>query len=78
MQNSGLCRVKKSSAKARNRIPTPVISQAMSKAWPFATAAMFCGKLNTPEPTIELNTKAVKESKPILAVDIRKSYCLKN
>jgi hypothetical protein len=34
----------------------------MSNAAGLATAAIFCGKLNTPAPSIELKTSAVKHS----------------
>ncbi|GKM53264.1 hypothetical protein NUBL13939_34260 [Klebsiella pneumoniae] len=51
-------------AKARNRIPTPVMAQPMSRAEGLATAAIFCGKLNTPAPSIELRTRAVRALRP--------------
>jgi acetyltransferase len=48
-------------------MPTPVISQPMVMAVAPAPAAMFCGKLNTPEPIIEPTTSAVSSPAPNLA-----------
>ena len=46
-------------------MPTPVISQPISRACDPATAAMFCGRLKMPEPIIELMTSAVSAARPI-------------
>ncbi|MNY48981.1 hypothetical protein D3C86_1843620 [compost metagenome] len=54
----------KSMAKASSKIPTPVIPQPMSSAAGLATSAIFCGKLNTPAPSMELKTSAVKALRP--------------
>ncbi|WFO11530.1 hypothetical protein MAY76_17460 [Edwardsiella ictaluri] len=45
-------------------MPTPVIAQPINKAAGLATSAMFCGRLNTPAPSIELNTSAVRAVSP--------------
>ena len=42
----------------------PVMAQPMSRAEGLATAAIFCGKLNTPAPSIELRTRAVRALRP--------------
>jgi hypothetical protein len=46
-------------------MPTPVMSQPISRAFDPATAAMFCGRLKMPEPIIELMTNAVRDNSPI-------------
>ncbi len=51
-------------AKASKRIPAPVIAQPISNAAGLATAAMFCGRLKTPAPSIELKTSAVSALRP--------------
>ncbi|CSF17523.1 Uncharacterised protein [Shigella sonnei] len=51
-------------AKASNKMPAPVIPQPMSSAAGLATAAIFCGRLKTPAPSIELNTSAVSALSP--------------
>ncbi|MNE58086.1 hypothetical protein D3C80_1530990 [compost metagenome] len=61
---SGRRRVSSNMAKARNRIPTPVMAQPISKAAGLATSAIFCGRLKTPAPSIELSTKAVNAVRP--------------
>jgi hypothetical protein len=48
---------------ASARIPTPLIPQLMMASGP-APAAMFCGRLNTPEPIIEPMTTAVSAPSP--------------
>jgi hypothetical protein len=48
---------------ASARIPTPLIPQLMMASGP-APAAMFCGRLNTPEPIIEPMTTAVRAPTP--------------
>ena len=49
----------------RKMMPTPVMSQPISRAFDPATAAMFCGRLKMPEPIIELMTNAVRDNSPI-------------
>ena len=47
-------------------MPTPVTPQPISTARAPATSAMFCGRLKIPAPTMELNTSAVRDQRPIL------------
>ncbi|GLS34811.1 hypothetical protein GCM10010869_03990 [Mesorhizobium tianshanense] len=42
-------------------MPTAVMAQPIRMARGPAPAAIFCGRLNTPEPTIEPITNAVRE-----------------
>ena len=45
-------------------MPTPVISQPIMTAAGEAPLAIFCGRLETPPPSIEPTTRAVKDSNP--------------
>ena len=47
-------------------MPTPVMVQPIMTAAGLATAAIFCGKLNTPAPIIEPITNAVNAPNPSL------------
>lgn len=51
-------------ANASSNIPAPVIAQPISNADGLATAAIFCGRLKTPAPSIELKTSAVRALSP--------------
>ncbi len=45
-------------------MPRPEISQAINTAPSDADCAMFCGRLNTPPPTIALMTIKVMATRP--------------